>query len=137
MSKASIYTANTGAQSVASGGTLSLGSIVHRFGNVRGVPIINLNGNGITINEDGYYNINVSIVASPTTAGTVTVSVLRNGVALPGAIATSSVTTAGNPANLSIISQSLESCGAGSVLTLVLAGNASTISNVAVRVDRA
>ena len=52
--KSAIFTANTTAQTVAVGGTLSLGSIIRRYG-----CDLNLNGNSITVNgcnDAGYYD---------------------------------------------------------------------------------
>mgnify|MGYP001077466375 CR=1 FL=1 len=123
--KSAIFTANTNAQTVAVGGTLALGSTI---------------GNSITINgcdDAGYYDVKASVTAAPTAAGTVTVSLFRNNVAVPGATASAAVSTAGNPVNLSIVALVREfCCGDDSALTLVLSGAASTVSNVAVVVER-
>ena len=96
--KSAIFTANTAAQTVPVGGTLALGSIIRRYG-----CDLNLNGNSITINgcnDAGYYDVKASITAAPTAAGTVTASLFRNGVAIPGATASAAVSTAGNPVTL-------------------------------------
>ena len=78
-----------------------------------------------------------SVTAAPTAAGTVTVSLFRNNVAVPGATASAAVSTAGNPVNLSIAALVREfCCGDDSALTLVLSGAASTVSNVAVVAER-
>ena len=75
--------------------------------------------------------------AAPTAAGTVTASLFRNGVAIPGATASAAVSTAGNPVTLSIAALVREfCCGDDSALTLVLSGAAATVSNVAVVVER-
>ena len=129
--KSAIFTANTNAQAVAAGGTLALGSTIRRYG-----CNLNQNGNSITINgcdDAGYYDVK----AAPTAAGTVTVSLFRNNVAVPGAAASAAVSTAGNPVNLSIAALVREfCCGDDSALTLVLSGAASTVSNVAVVAER-
>jgi hypothetical protein len=137
MSKAGINTINTGTQSVTAGGTISLGSIAHRYGNRCGSPIIDLNGSGISITERGLYRVNASITVSPTAAGSVTVTLYRDGAAVPGGTASSSVSTAGNPVNLSIVRdvRNLSDC-VGSVLTLVLTGTTSTVNNVSVEVEK-
>ena len=130
--KSAIFTANTGAQSVAVGAVIPLGSIVRRFG-----CCVNLNGNGINLTESGYYDVAASITAAPAAAGTVTATLFRNGVAVPGATASAAVSTAGNPANLSIAALVREPCCAdGSTLTLVLTGAAATVSNVALVVEK-
>ena len=133
--KSAIFTANTNAQTVAVGGMLALGSTIRRYG-----CNLNQNGNSITINgcdDAGYYDVKASVTAAPTAAGTVTVSLFRNNVAVPGATASAAVSTAGNPVNLSIAALVREfCCGDDSALTLVLSGAASTVSNVAVVAER-
>ena len=120
---------------MAVGGTLSLGSIIRRYG-----CDLNLNGNSITVNgcnDAGYYDFKASVTAAPTAAGTVTVTLFRNGVAVPGATASAAVSTAGNPVALPIAALIREfCCGDDSALTLVLSGAAATVSNVAVVVER-
>lgn len=134
MAKSAIFTANTTAQTAAVGGTLSLGSIIRRYG-----CDLNLNGNSIAINgcnDAGYYDVKASVTAAPTAAGTVTVSLFRNGVAVPGATA-SAAGTAGSPVALPIAALVREfCCGEDSALTLVLSGAAATVSNVALVVER-
>lgn len=130
--KSAIYTANTGARVVAVGAIIPLGSIIRRFG-----CSVNLNGNGINLTDAGYYDISASITAAPIAVGTVTVTLFRNGVAVPGATASAAVSTAGNPVNLSISALVREGCCAdGGTLTLVLTGASSTVSNIALVVEK-
>lgn len=132
MSRSAIYVANTGAQSVAVGGTIGLGGIVRRFG-----CAVDLNGNSINATEQGYYDVNVSVTAAPTVAGTVTATLFNNGVAVPGATASASVSTAGNPLNLSFESiVRVPCCGSSAALSVILTGTAATVSNVAVVVEK-
>lgn len=127
MCKSAIYVVNTAAQSVAVGGTIALGSAIRRFG-----CAVNLNGNSVLLDEAGYYTVDVSIVAAPTTAGTVTATLFNNGVAVPGATASAAVSTAGNPVNLSFESMVRVGCnGNTGVLNVVLTGTASTVTNIA------
>ena len=130
--KSALYTANTGAQTVDVGGTINLGSIVRRFG-----KCVTLNGTGITIMEKGYYDVDVSVTAAPTAAGTVIVTLYKDGVAVPGATASATAAAAGDPVNLSI-SALIRHCSAcsGTTLTLVLTGAAASVTNVAVTVER-
>ena len=127
--KAAIYTANQGAQALQIGSVLSLGSIIRRFG-----CGVNLNGNGVVIDREGYYDVDASITATAAAAGTVTVTLLRDGVAVPGAIA--SATAAAGTVALPITALVRQACGCsgGSTLTLVLGGTAATINNVALKV---
>ena len=134
MSKSAIYIANTSAQNVAVNGIINPGTIIRRFGQNLG-----LSGNAIQIDGAGYYDIDVSITAAPTAAGNVTVTMLKDGVAIPGATATQSTTAANNPVNLSISSLVREfcpCCDGLSNLAFVLTGPAASISNVALVVEK-
>ena len=130
--KSAIYTANTGTQAATVGSTLMLGSVIRRFG-----CSVNLNGNGINLKEAGYYDVKASITAAPTAIGTVTATLFRNGVAVPGATASAAVSTANNPVALPITALVRENCcGDDSTLTLVLTGTAANVTNVAVVVEK-
>lgn len=132
MSKSAIYVANTGAQAVAVGGTLSLGSIIRRFG-----CAVDLVGNGVNLTAPGYYAVNVSVTAAPTAIGIVTATLFDNGVAVPGATASAAVSTANNPVNLSFESLVRVLCNGGSgSLSVVLTGTAANVTNVAMVVEK-
>ena len=134
MSKSAIYVANTSAQNVAVNGIIAPGTIIRRFG-----PNLGLSGNAIQIDGAGYYDIEASITAAPTAAGNVTVTVFKDGVAIPGATATQSTTAANNPVNISISSLVREfcpCCDGLSNLTFVLTGTAAAVSNVAIVVEK-
>lgn len=134
MSKSLIQTVNQSSQVVAANSIIDLGSVIRRFGcNCR------LNGNAIEVDGEGYYTIDANVTLAPTAAGTVTVALYKNGVALTGATASGSVTTAGNPVTLPIQATIREGCccDGGVALTLVLVAGASTVTNVAVRVEKA
>lgn len=132
MSCKAIYTVNQGAQAVAVGGTISLGSIIRRLG-CGCNNALNLNGNGITISERGYYDVDISVTATAAAAGNVTVTLLRDGVAVPGATATETAAASGTVA-LPITPLIRQMECSGSTLTLVLTGTAATINNVSVKV---
>ena len=135
--KAAIYTANTSAQTVADGGTIALGSIVRRFGNVCHQPIIDLSGTGVNIMEAGYYDVDASITAIPDAAGTVTATLFQDGVEVPGATASATVAAAATSVNLSVSALVRKMCSIGaSTLTIVLTGAASSLTNVALVVER-
>ena len=131
MSKSLIQTTNISTQTVAVGSVVSLGSVLRRFGcNCR------LNGNAIEIEGEGYYAVDVDLTATPTAAGNVTVSVLKDGVAIPSATATNSVSTVGNSTTLPINTTVRLGCkcdGASS-LTVVLVAGAGVVSNISMRV---
>lgn len=134
MSKSLIQTVNQSSQVVASNSIVDLGSVIRRFGcNCR------LNGNAIEVDGAGYYKVDMNITLAPTTAGNVTVAIYKNGVQLTGATATGSVSTAGNPITLPIQTTIRQGCNCdgGTSLTVVLVAGASTITNVAMRVEKA
>ena len=134
MGKSLIQTVNQSSQVVAANSIIDLGSVIRRFGcNLR------LNGNAVEVSGEGYYKIDCNVTLAPTAAGTVTVAVYKNGVALTGATASGSVTTAGNPVTLPLQTTIREGCGCdgGTALTVVLVSGASTVSNVALRVEKA
>ena len=127
MCKSAIYVVNTAAQTVAVNGTIALGSAVRRFG-----CAIDLNGNSVLLDEAGYYDIAISIVAEPTAAGTVTAVLYNNGVAVPGATASATAAAANDPVNLSIDGMVRVGCnGNTGVLTVVLIGTESVVTNIA------
>lgn len=130
--KSLIYTAMQTPTAVAVNGIIPLGTIVRRYG-----CNCNLNGNGITINGQGYYDVDVSVEAVPDAAGTVTVQLLKDGVAVPGATAAATVAAVANTVTLAFpATVRLGCCSTGSILTLLLTGAASTVNNVAARVEK-
>lgn len=131
--KAAIYTVNSGAQAVAVGGTINLGSIVRRFGRECCDPTINLNGSSITLNEAGYYDIDVAVTALPTAAGPVTITVFQDGVSVPGSTNTAQG-TAGNPVNVVSLPLVRVRCGSASSISVVLTNGAGTVANISVKV---
>ena len=134
MSKSAIYVVNTSAQNVALNGIINPGTIIRRFG-----PNIGLSGNAIQIDGAGYYKIEASVTAAPTAAGNVTVTMYKDGVAIPGATATQATGTANNPVNVSISSLVREfcpCCDGLSNLTFILTGTAAAVSNVAIVVEK-
>ena len=130
--KSLIYIAMQTPTAVAVNGIIPLGTIVRRYG-----CNCNLNGNGIAINGQGYYDVDVSVEAVPDAAGTVTVQLLKDGVAVPGATAAATVAAVANTVTLAFpATVRLGCCSTGSVLTLLLTGAASTVNNVAARVEK-
>lgn len=130
--KSAIYTVSTATQAVVAGSTLSLGSTVRRFG-----CAATLAGNAIALNAPGYYNVDVTVTVAPTAAGTVTVTLLQDGVAVPGAVATVTTNVALATSNLSISPIIRVLSGSNvSNLTLVVGGAASSVTNVTVAVEK-
>ena len=134
MSKSAIYTANTSTQDVAINGVINPGVVVRRYG-----PNIILAGEAIQLCGSGYYDVDASITLAPAAIGNVTVSLLKDGTPIQGASASTTVTTANTPVNLSISSLVREFCNcfeSVSNLTFVLTGTAATISNISIVVQK-
>ena len=133
MGKSLIQVANQSSQDVSINSIISLGSTQRRYG-----CNLKLSGNGVEVNGEGYYKVDASVSLAPTEAGAVTVALYNNGVPVPGAIAYSAVTTAGNNTNLYICGTIRIGCCCDSAdnLTLVLVSGASTVNNVSLRVEK-
>lgn len=129
--KSALYTALQTPTDVAVDGVIPLGSLIRRYG-----CDISLNGNAVNLSNAGYYDVDVSVTVASTAAGTVTATLVKDGVAIPGATA-SAAAAAGAPTVLSFPALVRQACcAAGSALTLVLTGAAATVNNVALRVQR-
>lgn len=130
MSKSALYVVNNSTQEVVTNGLINPGAVIRRFG-----PGVSLVGNGVQLNERGYYSLNLSITLAATEAGEVEVTVLKDGVALPGAIATQTAAAAGDFVNLSIdaLIRNIGCCYTGpySTLTFELTGVNSSVTNFA------
>lgn len=126
--KSGIYTANTTSAALGANSLLPLGNIVRRFG-----CALDLNGNGISIYEQGCYDVKASVTYTPTDAGMLTVQLMADGVAVPGSVA-STTAVAGTTYNLSIVGKVRQSCGSGGTITLMV-NLAGTLNNVALDVD--
>lgn len=129
--KSALYAALQTPTAVAVNGVIPLGSLIRRYG-----CDISLNGNAVNLSGTGYYDVDASITANLTAAGTVTVTLYKDGLAVPGATASETGTASGT-VNLNIPALVRQACCAsGSALTLVLSGAAATVTNVALRVQR-
>ena len=129
MSASLLYTVNQSSQNVAAGGVVAPGSVIRRFG-----QCVNLSGNGVEIRGPGYYALSAVVVCAPVAAGNITATLSKDGVPIPGATATASVTTAGNAVSLPIVAVVRETCcgDSASAVTCSLSAAAS-VSNYALR----
>lgn len=134
MSKSAIFTANSTAQNVAVNGLINPGTVIRRFG-----CNVHMSGNAINITGTGYYDVDANVTVAPTTAGNVTITLFKDGVAIPGASATETATAANDIINLSLSCLVREYCPCSddsSNLTLVLTGTAASVTNVALVVEK-
>ena len=90
-----INTYNTTTQNVVANGTITFTTDRILTG-----CTVTRNGSTFQLNKPGYYYVTFNAVAAATeTVGDLTVELYNNGVAVPGAIATVTTTTAGNNDN--------------------------------------
>jgi len=130
MSKSAIYVANNTAQNVAVNGLINPGTVIRRFG-----CNLMLSGTAINTNGCGYYDIDASFIVAPTAAGNVTITMYKDGIAVPGASATATAAAENDILNLSFSALVREYCPCGessSNLTFVLSETASNVTNVAI-----
>lgn len=111
--KSLIYAANNTAQTVVAGNIVSFGTAVRRFGNN-----INISGGNIVVNGVGYYEINASATVTASTAGTVTVTLYKDGVAVPGASASAYAGTSSETININAVIR--EVCCCESTITAIV-----------------
>lgn len=87
---------NTTTQTVPINGIINLGTVYRK--NCKrtrsGLPTYVTNGSSVTLNGTGFYHITATAVGSGTAAGVLTAQLYENGVAIPGAISSSTITTA-------------------------------------------
>lgn len=137
---------NLAEQDLEVGEIVNLGSAYRRYCKKDcGVPTFTFNGTSLTLNRSGIYHVTATAIVSAPVAGDVTLSLFSNGVAIPGAIATETITTADTEFRTLIIDTYVlvdNNCVLGTSststqnLTLVNTGVASTITNVVVNVDK-
>lgn len=83
-------------QTVPALGTISVGSVYRRYckKNSCGSKTFDNTSTTITLQHQGIYHVTATLVGTATAAGVVTVQLLENGVAVPGAFASETITTA-------------------------------------------
>ena len=134
MSKSAIYTVNNSVQTLNDGEVINLGSTMRRFG-----CNCQLSGNAIRVAGAGYYKINASITIAPAAAATITITALKDGVAIPGAIASVTTTGSGDYASLPIdciIRENCACCDDASNISFIVSGGATNVTNVAVVIEK-
>lgn len=142
-----IGTQNTGNQTVLTDGIISLGSVYRKYCKRanNGLPTFASNGNSITLNEQGIYHITATFVGAGTTAGTLTIQMLENGVPVVGGVASETITTADTELRTLVIDRYIlvdDTCLLGCKSTLAKTisfentGVGATFSNVVVNVDK-
>jgi len=139
----SIGLRNVTPQTVVEGGTVDLGRVYRR--NCRknrcGVKVFDVTNEDVTLNWDGIYQVFVTVVASGSEAGDLTIQLLSNDIAVPSALSTQTITTEDTEIRTFNFSQQIlvdSSCVLGCTstvpvgLSLQVLGIGATISSVVV-----
>lgn len=132
MGKSLIQTANPSTQAVAVNNIISLGSVQRRYGcNLR------LSGNAIEMGGEGYFAVDAVATLAPNAVGSTSIALYVDGTPVPGAVATGSISTAGNSVTIPIATTLRRTCCEGvNNITVVLTSGASTVSNINVRIEK-
>ena len=127
-----IYLVTPTLASILADGILPLSTIARR----RSYAIQQSN-DSILLNAPGYYKVSINITFTAPAAGDVTVELRQDGVAVPGATATETITTATTEVRTISFDAIVRvpCCGAPSTLTFVNTGVAISSSNIAVNVE--
>ena len=87
-------TKNFASQTVEANEIVSLGSVYRKYcKRVNGVKTFEFDSSEVILQRTGLYHITATAVASGTEAGNVTLSLYENGLAIPGAFSTQTITT--------------------------------------------
>lgn len=138
---------NSMAQTVATNGTVNLGSVYRKYcrKNSCGTPAFSFMGDSIALNQSGIYHVTATLVAAGSEAGVMTVGLYANGVLVPAGISSETITTATTELRTMTIDHYIlvdRTCSLGSTaitpetLTLVNTGIEAIISAVTVNVDK-
>ena len=96
-----------------------------------------LTNDSIQINRPGYYGVSGQFTVTGTAAGDVTVQLYANGSAIPGALATETLTEGGNATlNLSKVVKVLPSNSSSKVALTFKTSTACTLTNAVTEVQR-
>lgn len=130
-----ISAATTNSTDVASGATIPLSSVIRR----RGCEL-ELLGNNIMVKDCGsnYYLATITVTFTAPVAGVVTVNLQQNGVNIPSATASTTITTASTEVrSLSFVIPIRTFCGQNVTnISAVNAGVSATFTNVSVSVEK-
>lgn len=140
-------TRNIATQEVATDGVVSLGQVYRRYcrKNNCGIKTFDFNGTSISLQHQGIYHITATITFSAPAPGDVIFQLTDNGVAIPGALATETITTATTEIRTTTLDYYVlvdSDCVLGQFATevesisIINTGVDATITNVVVNVDK-
>lgn len=86
---------NFTSQTALTNETISLGNVYRRYckKNNCGVPTFSNTSTSVTLQQQGIYHITATAVGTGTTTGIVTITLLEDGVAIPSAFSSETITT--------------------------------------------
>lgn len=123
-----IYAANTNPQAtLATGTTINFGTAIRKCGCKVGIS-----GGNVYVDGPGYYDVDTNVTFIATEVGTATMTLYKDGVAIPGAIQTVT-TTAGGASIFSIPTIIRQACCCETPITAEIVG-AGSITNAAIMV---
>ena len=140
-------TRNATTQALTTGASVNLGEVYRKFcrKNSCGVKAFEFNSNSISLQHSGIYHVTATITFTAPVAGLVIFQLTDNGVAIPSALASETITTATTEVKTTIIDYYVlvdTGCVLGNPTTLIKnigilnTGVASTISNVVLNVEK-
>lgn len=140
-------TRNAATQDLVVGSVLNLGEVYRKYckKNSCGTKAFDFNGTSILLQHSGIYHITATITFTAPVAGVVTFQLTENGVAIPSALATETITTATTEIKTTTIDFFVlvdSGCVLGSPTTLIKnvaianTGVASTVTNVVFNVEK-
>lgn len=128
MSKSIIYAVNSNTQTTnATGSIVSFGSIVRRYG-----CNLDLSNGNVIIKGAGYYDLDTNFSITPSSTGTLTIQLFKDGTPISGAKAV--IATTGDAIAVSIPAIVRSTCECESTITAVFTGVATTVTNAAIDV---
>lgn len=131
MSKSAIYTAVTSGIPVTDGGTLPVGNTIRRFG----CNVVSDN-NTINLCGIGYYKVDAVATMAAASAAPITISLIQDGVPVPGAKSTITVAGTSEETVLPVTAIVRNKCDCESTLSFTVSGADVTLDNFAVTVEK-
>lgn len=131
MNRVLLYAVNTSPQTLADGDNVNLGTAIKKCGTTAYAA-----GNVFIVGGKGDYFIDTNVTFASSGAGTATIQLYRNGVIIPGAKATTTVSNGGVYAmNVPAVVTRYCPCNEPIVISMVISGVATIVSNVATVVE--
>lgn len=100
-----IGTRNSATQTLLTGSSVNFGEVYRRYDRkgTCGLRTFDFNGTSVALQHSGIYHVTATLTFTAPAAGVVIFQLTENGVAIPNAIASESVTTATTEVNTTVI----------------------------------